>query len=54
MIDAEDLVELGVGERPVRCRDRSKHVGVEIDLVQGNAVGNTKVQLPGNRAHLRR
>ncbi len=50
----ERLIELCGGERPVRRRDRAQHLGVELDLIEGDAVVNTQVQLPGNRAHLRR
>jgi mycothiol synthase len=52
--DAQRLVELGTGQRPVGGRHRGQHLGVELDLVQGDGILNTKVQLPGNRAHLRR
>ena len=52
--DAQRLVELGGGERPVGGRHRGQHLGVEFDLIKGDAVMNTKIQLPGNRAHLRR
>ena len=52
--DAEHLVELGIGQRTVGRRDRAQHVGVQIDLIQCDAVVNTKIQLVRNRAHLHR
>jgi len=54
VVDAERLVEFGRGQRPVGGRHRAQHLGVELDLVKGHKVMNTKVQLPGNRVHLRR
>jgi mycothiol synthase len=54
VVDAQRLVEFGGGQRPVGGRHRAQHLGVELDLIKGDAVMNTKVQLPGNRAHLRR
>src|SRR5262249_37997040 len=52
--DAERLVEFSWRQRPVRGRYRAQHLGVEVDLIKGDAVVDTKIQLPGNRAHLRR
>ena len=52
--DAERLVEFRGSQRPVGGRYRAQHLGVELYLIKGNAVVNTKIQLPGNRAHLRR
>jgi mycothiol synthase len=53
-VDAERLVEFRGRQRPVGGRHRGQHLGVELNLVKGDAVVNTKIQLLGNRAHLRR
>jgi hypothetical protein len=52
--DTERRVKFGGGQRPIGSRHRAQHLGVELDLVQGDGILDTKVQLPGNRAHLRR
>jgi mycothiol synthase len=52
--DTERCVKFGGGQRPIGSRHRAQHLGVELDLVQGDGILDTKVQLPGNRAHLRR
>ncbi len=52
--DPQRLVEFRGGQRPVGRRYRAQYLGVDLDLVQGVEVVNTKIQLPGNRAHLRR
>src|SRR4029077_3728411 len=52
--DAERLVEFRGRQRPVRGRYRAQHLGIEFYLIKGDAVVDTKIQLPGNRAHLRR
>jgi mycothiol synthase len=54
VVDAQCFVEFGGSQRPVGGRHRAQHFGIEFDLIKGHAVVNTKVQLPGNRAHLRR
>jgi mycothiol synthase len=53
-VDAQCFVEFSDRQRPVRNRHRAQHLGVELNLVKGDAVVDTKIQLPGNRAHLRR
>ena len=52
--DAERLVELRWGQRPVAGRHRAQHLRVEFDLIEGDPVVNTKIKLLRNRAHLRR
>jgi mycothiol synthase len=52
--DAERLVEFRPRQPPVAGRYRGQHLGVEFDLIEGDEVVNTKIQLLGNRAHLRR
>src|SRR5439155_16342683 len=52
--DAERLVEFRGRQRAVRVRHRAQHLGVELYLIKGDAVVDTKIQLPGNRVHLRR
>ncbi len=52
--DAKRLVEFRRRQPPVAGRYRGQHLGVEFDLIEGDAVVNTKIQLLGNRAHLRR
>ncbi len=52
--DPQRLVQFSGRQRPVRGRYRTQHLGVEVYLVKGDAVVDTKIQLPGNRAHLRR
>src|SRR5438105_13998041 len=42
----QHLVDFRFGQRPVGRGDRAEHVGVQIDLGQGDAVVNTKIQLP--------
>ena len=54
MVDAQRLVEFRGRQGPVRGRYRAQHLGVELYLIKGNAVVDTKIQLPWNRAHLRR
>ena len=51
--DAEHGIQFGRRERPVTGRDCGEHLGVEFDLIQCHVVVNTKIDLPGNRAHLR-
>src|SRR5262249_24880834 len=51
--DAKHGIQFGRRERPVTGRDRGKHLSVEFDLVHRHVVVNTKIDLPGNRAHLR-
>ena len=53
-VDAQRFVEFRGRQRPVRGRHRAQHLGVELDFIKRNAVVDTKIQLPGNRAHLRR
>ena len=53
-VDAQRLVEFRGRQGPVRGRHRAQHLGVELYLIKGDAVVDTKIQLPGNRAHLRR
>ena len=53
-VDAERFVEFGGRQRPVGGRHRAQHLGVELYFIKGDAVVDTKIQLPGNRAHLRR
>jgi len=52
--DAECFVKFSVGQRPVGRGDGAEHIGVQVDLIQGDAVVNTKIQLSRNRAHLHR
>jgi mycothiol synthase len=51
--DAEHGIKLRRGERPIAGRHGAEYLGVELDLVQGHIVVNTKIDLHGNRAHLR-
>ena len=53
-VDAQRFVEFRGRQRPVRGRYRAQHLGVELYFIKGDAVVDTKIQLPGNRAHLRR
>ena len=53
-VDAQRLVKFRGRQRPVRGRHRAQHLGVELYLIKGDAIVDTKIQLPGNRAHLRR
>ena len=53
-VDAQRFVEFGGRQRPVRGRHGAQYLGVELYFVKGDAVVDTKIQLPGNRAHLRR
>ncbi len=53
-VDAQRLVEFRGCQGPVRGRYRAQHLGVELYLIKGDAVVDTKIQLPWNRAHLRR
>jgi hypothetical protein len=48
------FVEFRGCQRPVRRRHRAQHLGVELYFIKGDAIVDTKIQLPGNRAHLRR
>lgn len=50
--DTEHGVQFCRGKRPVTGRHRAEHFGIELDLVQGHIVVNTKIDLSGNRAHL--
>jgi hypothetical protein len=52
--DAKRFVQFSIGKRPVGRGDSAEHVGVQVDFIQGDAVVNTKIQLPRNRAHLHR
>jgi mycothiol synthase len=52
--DAERLVEFRRRQPPVAGRYRGQHLGVEFDLIEGDEVVNTQIQLLRNRAHLRR
>ena len=53
-VDPQRFVEFRGGQRPVGRRYRAQYLGVELDLIKGVEVVDTKIQLPGNRAHLRR
>jgi mycothiol synthase len=53
-VDPQRLIEFRGSQRPVGGCHRGQHLGVELYLIEGDPVVDTKVQLPGNRAHLRR
>jgi len=53
-VDTQRFVEFGGRQRPVCGRHGAQYLGVELYFVKGDAVVDTKIQLPGNRAHLRR
>jgi hypothetical protein len=54
LADAEYLVEFASRQRTIDRRDRAQHLGVQIDLVEGDSVMDTIIKLLSHRAHLRR
>ena len=47
-------VEFRVGQRTVADRHGAENLGVELDLVERNAIGDAKIELLAHRAHLHR
>ena len=53
-VDPQHRVELRVGQRAVADRHGAQNLGVELDLVERDAIGDAKVELLAHRAHLHR
>ena len=52
--DAKDLVQFLVAQGAVAGGHRTEHLGVQLYLIQGHPVVNTKVDILRHRVHLRR
>ena len=53
-VDSQRFVQFRDRKRPICDRHRAQYLGVELDFIKRDAVVDTKIQLPGNRVHLRR
>ena len=53
-VDPQHRVELRVGQRTVADRHGAQNLGVELDLVERDAIGDAKIELLAHRAHLHR
>ncbi len=50
--DAEHLVQLFPGQRPVTVGDRAQHLGIELDLVESHPIVQAQVDIFRHRVHL--
>ena len=53
-VDPQHRVEFRVGQRTVADRHGAENLGVELDLIERNAIGDAKIELLAHRAHLHR
>ncbi|MGN6794942.1 MAG: hypothetical protein ACTHJW_21355, partial [Streptosporangiaceae bacterium] len=49
MIESQNRVELVVGQRPVGRGDRAQHVGIEVNLVEGDGIMKAIVEVVSDR-----
>gem|GEM_PF-6574537 len=53
-LDTQHSVEFCVGQRLFPHRHRTENLGVELNFIERNAIGDAKIESLAHRAHLHR